>query len=222
MSIFSDNSIVCICCRERMQIHNISVFYDNIGICKNCFEKFDRIPPGSPFDGIGDVSCIFPAFYYNDILKNLIYRYKFNCEWKIGKLLSKLIYENLKDVNYIHEFDFITPIPLSRQRIFQRGFNQSEIIAKEISALLDIPFTLCVYRHRNTVAQSLLKRHDRIHNITNAFIADKDKVFGKDIIIFDDIFTTGATINSCAKELKQKGAKTIIGISLAATKPYIK
>ncbi len=222
MSLFSDKSIICLCCRERKQEHNISVSYDNIGICKNCFEKFDFVPHDSPFDGIGDVSCIFSIFYYNDILKSLIYRFKFNCEWKIGNLLSKIIYENIKDIAYLHNFDFITPIPLSRQRIFQRGFNQSEIIAKEISSLLDIPFVLCVYRHKNTVAQSLLKRHDRIHNISNAFIGDKEKIAGKNIIIFDDIFTTGATINSCAKELKEKGANTIIGLSVATTKPFVK
>lgn len=218
MSIFSDNSIICISCRERMSENNMAELYDDIGICRNCFKKLDPVPKDSPFSGRGDVSCIFPCFYYNDTLKKLIYRYKFNGEWKIGKLFSEMIFNSLKDIKYLHEFDFITPIPLSRKRFFERGYNQSEIIAKDISEKLNIPFVICVYRRKNTAAQSLLKRNDRIHNITNAFIADKDKVFEKNIIIFDDIFTTGATINSCAKELKEKGADNVIGISLAATK----
>ena len=157
------------------------------------------------------------SYYYKNVLKDLIYRYKFRGETKLGDLFYKMLYEYIKDIDILHDFDFITAVPLSSQRFNNRGYNQSEIIARGISTLINVPYVDCIYRSEDTSAQSSLDKRGRVHNISDVFIADKRKTKDKNIILIDDIITTGATMNSCSGELIDKGAKSVIGISLAKT-----
>ena len=214
----SPGKTICIVCNERIFNKEMEVIYEGLGICKICNNELMPIPKNSPFEGTPSIDFILSAYYYNDVLKNLMHRYKFAYEQRFGKLFGHLLHENIKEVPVLYEYDFITAVPLHRKRILQRSFNQSELLARQLSEKCQIPYLPCVYRCKRTRAQSSLKsRSSRLSNTANAFFADNTRVAGKNILLVDDIFTTGSTMESCAAELKDKGASSVIGITFAKT-----
>ncbi len=112
--------------------------------------------------------------------------------------------------------DFVvTPIPLSLQRSRERGFNQASIISKTISRELSLPHEESILiRNKETVAQHKKNRQDRFSNIENAFLV-KRNISGMNILLVDDICTTGATLLEAAKTLHKAGAQTIACFTLA-------
>ena len=218
MSIFNDGSIICVCCKERFNPRHIEKSFNNLGICSECFKKIEPVPMFNPIEGIGNVNYFISGFYYNDTMKSLIHRYKFGGEYALADLFSSMLYERIKDIKELHEFDFITSVPISRKRFLTRGFNQAELIARKVSEMLDIPYVICIHKCRHTIAQSVLKKRKRVDNIKNAFIADSERVSRKRILLVDDIITTGSTMNECAKELFSKKADYVAGISFAIAK----
>ena len=218
ISIFNDQTIICVCCKERFNPSRIAKYSKNIGICHECFNKIEPIPLFNPLEGTKSVNYYVSGYYYNETLKTLIHRYKFNGEYGFADLFSSMLFDRIKDIKELHDFDFITSVPISRQRFLNRGYNQAELIAKQISELLDIPYVPCIYKHKHTIAQSLLKKSKRINNIRGAFIADSQRVNNKRILLLDDIITTGSTMNECANELLKNNAQFVAGISLAITK----
>ena len=193
----------------------------NLGLCRECFEKIEPIPLFNPLEGIGNVNYFVSGYYYNDTLKSLIHRYKFNGEYGFSDLFTSMLFDRIKDIKELHDFDFITSVPISRQRFLSRGYNQSELIAKEIAKQLDIPYVMCIHKHKHTIAQSLLRKRKRLTNIRGAFIADTKKIQNKRILLIDDVITTGSTMNECANELLKNNAEFVAGLSFAITKRKI-
>ena len=175
----------------------------------------------NPIEATKNINYYICGYYYNDTLKSLIHRYKFGGEYALSELFSSMLYDRIKDIKELHDFDFITSVPISRQRFKAREFNQAELIAKQISNLLNIPYVICIHKHRHTLPQSLLKRNMRKENIRGAFIADYERVKEKRILLVDDVVTTGSTMNECAKELLSKDADFVAGVSLAITRRKI-
>ena len=221
MSILNDKTIICVCCRERFHPSKISKSFENLGICHECFNKLEPIPMFNPLEATKNINYYISGYYYNDTLKSLIHRYKFGREYALSNLFSSMLFDRIKDTKELYDFDFITSVPISRQRYKSREFNQAELIARNISAFLGIPYVICIHKHRHTLPQSLLKRNMRKENIRGAFIADYERVSDKKILLVDDIITTGSTMNECAKELLSKNAQFVAGISLAITKRKI-
>lgn len=193
----------------------------NLGICTECFEKIEPIPLFNPLEGTRSVNYYVSGYYYNDTLKTLIHRYKFNSEFGFSDLFTSMLYDRIKDIKELYDFDFITSVPISRQRFLSRGYNQAELIAKEMSKQLNIPYVMSIHKHKHTVAQSLLRKSKRITNIRGAFIADTQRVQNKRILLIDDVITTGSTMNECANELLKHNAEFVAGISFAITKRKI-
>ena len=117
----------------------------------------------------------------------------------------------------IKTYDIILPVPISKKRYKQRGYNQTELIAREIRKRTDIELvTTCLYKEKNNVPQSTLNKEDRIENVKNAYIIKNSKIIkDKRVIIFDDIYTTGSTVNECSKLLKQNNVKEILVMTIA-------
>ncbi len=117
----------------------------------------------------------------------------------------------------IKTYDIILPVPISKKRYKQRGYNQTELIAREIRKKTDIELvTNCLYKEKNNVPQSTLNKEDRIENVKNAYIIKNSKIIkDKRVIIFDDIYTTGSTVNECSKLLKQNNVKEILVMTIA-------
>lgn len=117
----------------------------------------------------------------------------------------------------IKTYDIILPVPISKKRYKQRGYNQTELIVREIRKRTDIELvTNCLYKEKNNVPQSTLNKEDRIENVKNAYIIKNSKIIkDKRVIIFDDIYTTGSTVNECSKLLKQNNVKEILVMTIA-------
>lgn len=119
----------------------------------------------------------------------------------------------------IAQFDIIVPIPLYPTRLRERGYNQSRLLARHLAQSYHIPLSeKQLIRARNTVHQTGLSEKDRWTNIRGAFRIDSSNTFsGKNILIIDDLLTTGATVSQAAAELKKAGAETVGVLTLAIT-----
>ena len=109
------------------------------------------------------------------------------------------------------------PVPLFSSKLKKRGYNQSEILAKELSKKFKIPFQNILERTRNTKTQVGLSNIDRKLNIKNAFSFNNQKsvISNQSIFLVDDVVTTGSTLKEAAKVLKRNGVKRVIGLTLA-------
>lgn len=117
----------------------------------------------------------------------------------------------------ITNIDLIVPVPLHRSRKAERGYNQAELLAKYLSSKLGIPLnSRNLIRTKATKIQNKLSRHEREQNLKDAFIIRQSNVFkDKRILLVDDIFTTGATVNECSRILMECGVKEVYVITIA-------
>ena len=157
---------------------------------------------------------IFP---YKGVIRQLILKFKFKNQAYISNLFSRFIIIDEFCCRNIESYDIIIPIPMFEKKKKQRGYNQTELIVNNISKKLNIIVeNNCVIKIKNTKVQSLLSGLERKENIKNAFLVNnKGKIENKNIIVFDDIFTTGETVNEVSRILKQAGARRILVLVLA-------
>lgn len=163
--------------------------------------------------------------YRNKISRKAIWEIKYCANKKIIQKFSKLLYEFIIDEisNNISFSNFnnplLIPIPIGKNNLKERGYNQCELIINEIKKLdtekiFEYSFD-SVYKIKNTLHQSKLKnRTKRLKNLDGCFYADPKKIQGRNIIIIDDVITTGATMSEISKTLKKAGAKKVIGFAL--------
>lgn len=156
-------------------------------------------------------------FEENNLLGKLIYAYKYNfitATLPIFKILiQKFLVENK---NYFENVQMIVPVPLHKRRFAERGFNQAEEIGKLLAHELNIPLQNILTRKVATKQQAKLHKQERTENIKNAFILQKGTdIKNKNIIVVDDVFTTGSTLGECARVLKENGAGQVRAFTLA-------
>jgi len=164
----------------------------------------------------------FAVSYQNKLIKKLISQFKYKPFIKdLSKTLASLIithfYLSNKIDFLVSEKSILVPVPLDRKKLKLRGFNQSEEITKELSLLLKIPLVNnALIKIKNTQPQIELSKEERKENIRGAFLCrDAEQVRGKKIFLIDDVFTTGATMEECAKVLKSAGARQVWAIAVA-------
>lgn len=173
------------------------------GLCPNCWSSKYMI------DGIRSV------FYFEGTVREAIHQFKYyNLRVISGELAS--ILSNYLDFNYI-ESDVIIPVPLHNKRLRQRGYNQSELIASKLAKLRNIAIqTDALIRIRDNMPQVKTNSAEkRRKNVENAFICQPQLVGGKKILLIDDVCTSGATLESCATSLKEAGASSVWGLTIA-------
>lgn len=161
-----------------------------------------------------------PVSYNHFIVKKMINQFKYEPYIKeLSKPLSSLIITHLLNLNKLSIFNnfSLIPVPLHKKKLKQRGFNQAEEIIKELSKILKIPFFNDVLvKIKQTPAQVELEKEEREKSIKGAFLCQKPEIIKKKkILLVDDIFTTGSTIEECAKVLKESGAKEVWGMVVA-------
>lgn len=147
---------------------------------------------------------------YEGLGREMIHRLKYNDKRDIALTIAALMKEVLGDKS----FDMIIPVPISKNKLRKRGYNQAELISRELSGLMDMPSINGIQRIRDTESQVLLNEGMRWYNVKGAFRCDLN-LKNKSILIIDDVITTGATIYYCAKELKIAGAEKITAVSFA-------
>lgn len=156
---------------------------------------------------------------YAGALASLIHLFKYarrlSLAVRLGKLMSKLV---MKD-NFLRRAQLIIPVPLHPTRIRERGYNQSELLAKNIGEYLNIAVSKkSLARVRNTKSQTRLLPEQRRENVKGAFtVKDTEHIAEKHILLVDDVFTTGATLDECAIALINGGASAVYAVTCAAT-----
>lgn len=202
-------SVLCDKCEKAFTSINEGFFkcdkcgriIEHTGKCKMCSMRDTSYDSGY---------CVLE---YNDEVRRAIIKYKFKSAHGFSKYFGKLMSNYIKDMD-IKNYDFMTCVPLHKQKRRIRGYNQSELLAKIISKNIGIEYIDALYKVVNTKQQSSLSAKEREKNIKNAFKADSN-VKNKNILLVDDILTTGYTINECARVLKKAGAKRVDFIVLA-------
>lgn len=161
-------------------------------------------------------------FKYEGLIRKQILDYKFNGKSYKYKMLSNFIIKNFilndkKAFQILSDYDIIIPVPISKKRLRERGYNQSELIAKEIARSLKIKLEKgCLYKIKNTIEQSKLDKKQRENNINDVYIIkNKENIVNKKILLLDDIFTTGNTVNECSRVLRQANPSKIGIITIA-------
>ena len=154
---------------------------------------------------------------YENIIRDKIINYKFNEKAYLYKTFAKIILKNKKIYGFLKKYDIIMCVPMHIKKKMLRGYNQSELIAKELAKKLQIEkqFNNLV-KIKDTKKQSTLTKEQRKTNLKNAFqIKNSEKVKNKKVILFDDIYTTGSTVEECSKMLKRVGVSSIAVVTLA-------
>lgn len=157
-------------------------------------------------------STVLAYARYCDVMKEAIHLFKFSGVRRLASPIAELF----KSID-IPEADLIMPVPLTKKRLTQRGYNQSLLLAKAISDFTNIPLSYDILlKVKETPHQSNLRGTQRIQSLKNAFQA-ATSVKGKTIAVVDDVMTTGATLNECARALIKADAESVIGIVAART-----
>lgn len=154
---------------------------------------------------------------YENIVREKIIEYKFNEKTYLCKTLEKIILNEEKIYSFLKKYDIIIPVPLHKEKKAKRGYNQTELIAKELAKDLQIEIdNKNLKKVINTETQSTLTKAQRKENVKNAFMVQNAKyIENKRVILFDDIYTTGSTLNECSKILKKAKAKEIAILTIA-------
>lgn len=155
-----------------------------------------------------------PLVYDGDV-KRLIYAFKFNQKKYIAETLGALMADEY--LKRSMDADIIVFVPMTKEEEKKRGYNQSELLANEVGKRLNMPVLPALVKIRSTSAQKELKGKDRATNLEGAFACVFDQVKNRRILLIDDIFTTGATANECAKTLLKAKARDVSVLTSAIT-----
>lgn len=156
------------------------------------------------------------VFIYDDVMRKSIYSFKYNGRQEYAKFYAKEIVRQLLPKIKEWKAEAIIPIPLHKSKLIKRGYNQADLIAKELSNLTNIPvYSNYLLRTRKTENQKNLTASERGKNLKNAFKIGQNNVKFKTTILIDDIYTTGATIMSATEVLSEYGVEKVYFITLS-------
>ncbi len=219
--IISSNALFCSTCWLKLQFitqpkckicsypFETAGSYESLNlICPHCLTK----PPS--------YDKVLTIFHYNQIIGKIISDLKYRDQTFISKKLASFLFTKFK--LELENIDIATVVPLHKNKIRKRKFNQSALIAKNLlkhfpqkKLLLNL-----IKRSKDTKAQAFLRQKERRKNLKNAFILNENYqnlIKNQTILLIDDVMTTGTTLESCAKILKKHGAKKIIILTIAKT-----
>lgn len=221
----------CISCSSALQLNHEKVF------CSACREKINFLTgslcllcgitfPDSPSENHLCGNCLGKKPYfsfaravagYETIILNAIHQFKYGRDLSIGfRLASFMAAFPFPDLDP-NDYSLIIPVPLHIKKLRKRGFNQSLILADSLGKKWQIPVKFSLLKRcKFTLTQTGLDRKDRERNIKGAFeVTDRTKIAGRNIILVDDVYTTGATLNECAKMMIKAKAQKVAVLTLA-------
>lgn len=171
-------------------------------LCPKCREKAAQRWVGAFYDAKLDGAAA--AYRYEGPAGSVVRHMKYR---GVRVLKGMMADDMLRALKYIEPVgvDVVAAVPMHPKRIRERGFNHSELLAKEIAGRLGVPFDGCLVRTRNTVQQARLEGKERRQNLKGAIEA-KPTVAGKWVLLVDDVYTTGTTAHECVKALRKAGA----------------
>lgn len=215
--------------------------FEHGALCEKCFMELNFISQpycikcGKPFENKENqnlsmkcVNCLKgendyfrfsrSALHYDEFSKKLIIPFKFNDKTENAKVLAKLLYNSVLDIQRDKDkADIIVPVPLHYNRMIKRKYNQSALIAKELAKMVNIEVDYkSLRRVKKTKPQVQFKGKERLKNVKYAFeVMYPENIRGQKVILLDDVMTTGATMKDCVRALKEAGAKSVDLLSVA-------
>jgi ComF family protein len=200
-------------------------------LCAGCAGKVRPIKPpfctrcSEPFDGAIDgefvcancgdrelhFECAVAPYLSRGVVREFIHRFKYDGEQFLRRPLANWLADALSDPRLKDvPLDAIVPVPLHPARFRERGFNQAVLLAQLLAQRAAIPLLDCLQRTRYTTTQTRLDRHERMENLRDAFrVRHSAAVQSRHLLIVDDVFTTGSTVDECARVLRRAGAASV-------------
>lgn len=203
---------VCILCEQKYIAEEISV-------CKNCLNELSYLPEEvfKKKEIATNLNNFHITFLFDRQYQKMIHFLKYKGYKSLGLEIGKMMAENINTKKYTFTDSSVIPIPLHPVKYRERGYNQAELIAQGFAKVMGLNVnTKVLQRIKNTRSQTKLTKEERIKNMTGAFKLSKNNFSKNNIILIDDVYTTGTTMNSAAETLKSAGVENIIGIASAA------
>ncbi len=152
-------------------------------------------------------------------IRQALHKIKYRRNFSLGEALARQFSGYVSRLYW--PVDLIVPVPLGKQRMSERGYNQVGLVAMPLAAILNLQYApRAVVRSRETRTQVGLSISERKENVAGAFLADRNTVSGKKVLLLDDVATTGATISACASSLLEAGARSVHALTLARALPH--
>jgi ComF family protein len=196
-------------------------------LCAKCGRPFHKSAPSA--DHLcGD--CLLSAFSFDSarsatahsgVVRDRIHQLKFGGQLRFVPPLVELLERTLHERGCMDRVNLLAPVPLHVKRLGQRGFNQAGVMARALGGRLGLPVCLeALVRKQWTDPQTRLSRPERLENVKGAFdVPDKSSIKGRNILLIDDVFTTGTTLSECAKTLKASGAAEVHALTVTRAIP---
>ena len=186
--------------------------------CKKCSKQLDNEDAEHCFD-CQQKKHYFDGGYaillYDEKMQKSMAHFKFHGRREYGGFYADLLVKAARQIVERWQVEVLLPVPIHRARVSTRGYNQTEIIGRVLSKELSIPIrTDLVKRVKNTKAQKQLKIDERKENVRGAFALNQEVSMYRRVLIIDDIYTTGSTIDEMAKELRKKGVKEVFFLTV--------
>lgn len=184
--------------------------------CERCSEPFS----GALSEGFVCTNCADRTLHFEaavapwlsrGVVREFIHRFKYDRERHLRLPLGAWLFDALDDERLQRRaFDLIVPVPLHSTRLRERGFNQAEELARLLSRHCGVPMADALKRTRYTTTQTRLDRHERMENLRGAFcLRQSAAVQNRHLLLVDDVFTTGSTVDECARILREAGAASV-------------
>ncbi|MEQ1859089.1 MAG: ComF family protein [Chthoniobacteraceae bacterium] len=190
--------------------------------CRQCSQPFEGDITGTfTCSNCGDRSfhfdCAVAPFLARGVVREFIHRFKYEREYHLRHPLAEWAAAGLDDERIrARAIDALVPVPLHPARKREREFNQAEAIATLLARRAGVPMRDALQRTRYTTTQTRLDRHERMENLRGAFrVRHAAAVQNRHLILVDDVFTTGSTVEECARVLREAGAASVRAITVA-------
>jgi ComF family protein len=202
-----------------------------VHLCPDCAATAPKIESpfcqkcSQPFDGAIDEAftchqcrdrkthfeCAVARYRSRGVVRDFVHQFKYGQHFYLRHQMARWLAEALADDRIAgRPFDALVPVPLHPLRQFQRQFNQAEVLARLVSKAAGKPVLRALQRVRYTTTQTRLDREQRMENLRNAFrVRHAETVQSRHLVLVDDVFTTGSTVEECARVLRQAGAASV-------------
>lgn len=201
---------LCYCCKD------VTPYLEG-RLCIDCRDMLETLHRRFRIDdpAIGE---IYGSVFYNSFVRNFVHDFKFNNKSYLYEPFAYIMHRTMI-LNDMGDFDIIIPVPIHWRKEAIRGYNQSLLLAQELSKRAGIPYDKkTLVKSRWTREQNRLSKFERESNLRDSFsVKDISKIIGKRILLVDDIFTTGNTMKACARVLMTSGAKSVAGLVFTTT-----
>lgn len=189
---------------DRPFVSPLATTYSPQHVCQSCHEN----PPS--------YTKAWTLYPYRPPLQDAICLFKYGGKVSLAEPLARLMIDRLPALD---EIDLIIPVPLHAERLREREFNQSLLLADRVGRHLHLPVSsTALTRITPAPPQTTLSRRERLNNLRGAFAVPRpESIAGKRILLIDDVFTTGTTVNVCAKTLRKAGSGHVFALTLGRT-----